>query len=213
MGRVNLLKIGLILATVLWSSTGCYSFEPERYPPIAVSELTQNRHLLYATQTSAATFFERVLNVRPRKASGVGNWRILHRDDAFLYYGYPVFRGLLTSEKEIPVLYKVSLYEVQKQFPDFLQWQAQHPPAAFKQRIAELFKRPVEGLDWGSYHFDPERSDYFAFESNLRFKDLSVPCRYRFEMLLPSLMLKQVEALPIQQKISAVCPEVSSLSL
>lgn len=213
MGIANLLKTGLILGTVVWSSSGCYSFESERYPPIALSQVQQNHNLLYATQTSAATFFERRLNVFPRKVTGVGNWRILHRDDAFIYYGYPVFRGLFTSEKEVPVLYKVSLYQVQKLFPDFLQWQEQQPPAAFKQRIATLFQRPAVDFDWVSYHFDPERSDFFAVEANLRLESLSVPCRYRFEMRLPSLTLKQVDALPIRQQISSVCPEVSSLAL
>jgi len=213
MGIANLLKVGLLLGTVIWSSSGCYSLAPEHYSPIALSQVQQRHHLLYATQTSAATFFERRLNGFPRKVTGVGSWRILHRDDAFLYYGSPVLRGLFTSEKEVPVLYKVSLYQVQKLFPDFLQWQERKPPTAFKQRIARLFQRPEVDFYWVSYHFDPERSDFFAVEADLRFESLSVPCHYRFEMRLPSLSLEHVEALPIQQQISSLCPEVSSLAL
>lgn len=213
MGGANLIKMGLFLGLVLWSSTGCYSFEPERYPPIALSEVLRNRNLLYATQTSTSLFFERLLNVRPRKITGVGNWQVLHRDNAFIYYGYPVLRGLFSTEREVPVLYKTSLYQVQKHFPDFWQWQAEHPAASFVQRVTKIFQRPVTDFYLTDYQFDPERSDYFAFESNLRFQKLSVPCRYRFEMVLPSLTLRQIEALPIQQKISSDCPEVSSLTL
>ena len=209
----NLVKISLLLALVFWSSTGCYSFEPKREPPIALSEVDQTKNMLYATETSVNTFFERVLNVRPRKAVGIGNWYVLKRDEAFIYYGYPVFREILTSERELDVLYKVSLYQVQQRFPDFWAWQAQHPPVSFAQRVADVFQRPVDHFYWVDYQFDPERSDFFAFESNLRFEGFSEPCRYRFELVLPTLVLRQVEALPIQQKISAACPDVSSLSL
>lgn len=208
----NLIKIALFLGIVFWSSTGCYSFEPERYPPIALSEVSQTRNLLYATETSAATFFERVLNVRPRKLIGVGSWQILHRDDAFIYYGYPVLRGLLTTEREIGALYKVSLYQVQNRFPGFWEWQAESPPPSFTQQISEVLQHSITRFYWVDYQFDPERSDFFAFEGNVRFQDFTEPCRYRFEMVLPSLTLKQIEALPIHQKISTVCPEVSSLS-
>ena len=189
---------------VLWSSTGCYALDREETPSIVVTSALPTRHLLYATETSVQTFFSRVLNQRPRKVRGVGNWQILQQDEAFFYYGYPVLRDLFTEERVIHTLYKVSRYQVEQAFPTFQAWMSPHPPERlqyFQRHLAE----PIQELWLVDYGFDPERPDLFAMEANVTFKGDPVPCRYRLELNLPDFALQTLQVLPIQQQIAAGC--------
>ncbi len=189
---------------MIWSSTGCYALDTQDNPQIVVEAPLATRYLLHATQTDVETFLTRVLNARPRKARGIGNWQILQRDEAFFYYGYPVFSNLFTEERVVHTLYKVSRYQVERRFPAFQAWMHPQPPErrlAFQTRLAE----PIQDLGLVVYGFDAERPEFFAIEANVTFKDDPVPCRYRLELRLPELQVHRLQSLPIQQQIAAGC--------
>lgn len=118
----------LICGWILLSGTGCYHWRQEAsqdpLTPLRVASPFATRHLLYATETSVDIFLQRMLRQKPRKARGIGNWFVLEQDEAFLYYGYPVWQHLLSEERVVQTLYKVSRYQVERclpqvQFRDF----------------------------------------------------------------------------------------------
>lgn len=204
--KQTLLKILGVGALILWSSTGCYSLAPESSEPaIPLGEIQADRHLLHAVQTSVPTFLTRVLNARPRKVIGVGQWQVLHQDEAFVYYGYPVLQHLFSEAREVRVLYKVSRYQLERLFPNFENWRSQ-PKAQAAKVMARAFALQPMSFDYFWFRFDPESPDRFYFETNVHFDGLTVPCRYGVELTLPGLKTAGIEQLPIRQLKSDVCP-------
>lgn len=139
----QILAIGL-LALSGWLA-GCW-----RQPGIDLATLNQPRTLLQAQEISVDHFVSLRMSNRPRKAL-VGQWLILHEDEAFVYLGYPYFAGLFDDRRETESLYKVSRYQLQKRFPAYTKLDGNQVRsrvrAALEQQL-EAEEQQQLGMNW-----------------------------------------------------------------
>ena len=206
---MHISKTLLVLFVVWWSSLGCFALEPSpEQKPIPLENVSQRQHLLFAVQTSPQVFFSRLLNRRLRKAP-VGNWEILHDDGVFIYYGYPIFKELLSDNRQIKTLYKVSRHGTYKTFPKFdcfmVERSESHNRKFLTTQLQPAFKEPLGWLSQIHYVFDKERPHVFEVSTNVNFK--TVQCRYNLVFKLPESTIAKIEQLPIRQQRSKKCPQ------
>lgn len=111
-------------------------------PPYSVQRIQKGDLLDKATLASVHTFFNNWLNKRPRKVM-VGCWFVLYQDEAFVYWGMPVFKRLFGKDNKIVErFYKTSKKELEEQFPLY----KNHYQDFLWQRLYTIIKATMKGV-------------------------------------------------------------------
>lgn len=113
-----------------------FSFLKKDKPPYSVTRIQKGELLDKATLATVHTFFNDWLNKRPRKAM-VGSWFLLHEDEAFVYWGKPIFQRFFSDERMVDVFYKTEKKELALKFP---QWKKQYNDFIW-QRVYTIIKK------------------------------------------------------------------------
>ena len=71
---------------------------------VLVSEIQDNIGSGNIVQSDVNEFFQRRMKNKLRKAL-VGSWIILHEDESNIYYGYPRFKGIFSSDRVVEKIY------------------------------------------------------------------------------------------------------------
>jgi len=118
-----------------------FSLFKNNQAPYSVQRIEKGELLDKATLKSVHTFFNDWLNKRPRKAR-VGCWFILYKNEDFVYWGIPVFKGLFSNDRTVETFYKTSKTALDEQFPLYKNY---HQDFIW-QRLYTIIKQDTTGI-------------------------------------------------------------------
>ena len=95
-----------------------FSFFKNDKPPYSVQKISEGRFLDKAKEVKVSFFFKCWMAKKPRKAM-VGSWFIVHTDDKYVYWGWPVFKRLFSDNRVLEEFYKTNKQLLEEEFPNY----------------------------------------------------------------------------------------------
>jgi len=95
-----------------------FSFFQSNKPPYSTKKISEGKFLDKAEEVDVHIFFKRWMQKKPRKAL-VGCWFVIHEDDQYVYWGWPIFKGIFSDDRRVDSFYKTNKEALNQAFPNY----------------------------------------------------------------------------------------------
>jgi hypothetical protein len=95
-----------------------FSLFQSNKPPYSTQKIAAGKFLDKAEEVDVPFFFHRWMQKKPRKAP-VGYWFLIHEDNKYVYWCWPIFKALFSDDRSVKRFYKTNKEALNQAFPNY----------------------------------------------------------------------------------------------